>query len=127
MEAHVLSLNNFNMPRVYRDTEAMYRNIVYLILLEKGKFLSHPDMGVGLRSRYRFNSQDGVLQTLKNDITDQINTYLPDLNVIGIDLALNDHVLTITINSTDGLYLITYDQKNDSVDIGNRTFTLANL
>ena len=127
MEAHVLSLNNFNMPRVYKDTDAMYINIVYLILLEKGKFQSHPDMGVGLRSRYRFNNQEGVLYTLKNDIQDQINTYLPDLNVIGIDLALNDHVLTITINSVDGLYLITYDQKNDTVDIGNRTFTLDNL
>ena len=52
------------MPKVLTGTNAMYTKIVYLLLLEPGKFQSHPTMGVGLRSRYRYNNSENLLQNL---------------------------------------------------------------
>ena len=72
MNAHLLSLNDFSMPKVLTGTNAMYTKIVYLLLLEPGKFQSHPTMGVGLRSRYRYNNSENLLQNLHLDIQDQI-------------------------------------------------------
>ena len=56
MEAHVLSLNKFSRPLVLDKTDANYMHIIYLIMLNKGKYQSHPDMGVGIRERYKFDN-----------------------------------------------------------------------
>ena len=73
MKEHVLSLNNFGMPKVFNDNDSAYVLIIRLILLEPGKFQSHPDMGVGIRSRYRFNNEENFLMNLQNDIKKQID------------------------------------------------------
>ena len=126
MQAHLLSLNDFGMPKVYSGTSAMYTKIVYLILLEKGKFQSHPDMGVGLRSRYRFNNEENFLQTLQSDITSQISTYLPELSAIDISVNIKDHTLGIVIDTSEGAYTIAYNGSTDVVD-APATYVLEDL
>ena len=42
--------------------------IIRLILIEKGTYPDHPDMGVGIRSRYRF-AFESELTSLQDDIT----------------------------------------------------------
>ena len=126
MEAHLLSLNDFGMPKVYSETDAMYTKIVYLILLEKGKFQSHPDMGVGLRSRYRYNNDENFLRTLQQDIVTQINKYLPELSIIEVSVNEKDHVLGIIINTEEGVYTIAYNSSTDIMDIP-ATYILDNL
>ena len=117
MNAHLLSLNDFSMPKVLTGTNAMYTKIVYLLLLEPGKFQSHPTMGVGLRSRYRYNNSENLLQNLHLDIQDQIERFLPELQMIEISLSLKkDGVLGIVINTEQGAYALAYNGSTDVMD-----------
>ena len=116
MEAHVLSLNEFNMPKVFEASDAMYMQIMRLLLLEPGKYQSHPKMGVGLISKYKYNGKDDVLINLKNDIVDQINKYLPLLSGADITLTINkNNILGIIIDTSEGTYVIAYDSGTESL------------
>lgn len=127
MQAHLLALNEFGMPKVLKDTDAMYTKIIYLILLEKGKFQSHPNMGVGLRSRYRYNNEQNLLAHLRNDISDQISKYLPELEIIDITTKISqEHVLTIMIDTSKGVYLLNYNTNEDQMYVGD-TYSLNDL
>lgn len=117
MQAHLLSLNKFNMPKVIDGSDANYVHIVYLLLLEPGTFQSHPDMGIGLR-HYRFVNND-PLPDLRSQIAHQINNYLPELANTDITLTLGkDHILGIVINTTEGAYALAYNSEKDIMDVG---------
>lgn len=126
MEAHLLSLNNFNRPKVYDADDAAYVHIIYLLMLEPGKFQTHPKMGVGIRSRYRHNNETDFLSSLKSDISNQINKYLPELTAIDITLTLSDHLLGIIIDTTTGTYVLAYDSDKDVIDAA-ATYVLDDL
>lgn len=126
MEAHLLSLNNFGMPKVYSGTSAMYTKIVYLIMLEKGKFQSHPTMGVGIRSRYRHNNDINFLQNLQIDITNQIEAFLPELSMVDVSVNEKNNVLGIIINTSEGAYTMAYNSANDVME-APATYVLDNL
>lgn len=126
MQEHVLSINNFNMPKVYDKSDATYMLIVRLLLLEPGKFQSHPYMGIGLKSKYRYNNQEGFLQTLQNDIKNQMSMYLPQLSFTDITLTIKDRILGIIINTNDGAYVVAYDNDKNSIDAA-ATYILDNL
>ena len=116
MQEHLLSLNNFGMPKVYSGTDAMYTKIVQLILLEKGIYQSHPDMGLGLKSRYRHNNSENFLQTLQMDISNQIERFLPSLTMIDISLNIKNNILGIIINTEQGVYTLAYNGSTDVMD-----------
>lgn len=111
MEVHTLSLNDFNRPKVLTGNDAAYVAIIHLIYLEKGKFQSHPDMGVGIRSRYRFNSEENILDELQQDIRKQIEQYLPELGGTGVICEeIDQGLIVITINTDNGgVYILEYD------------------
>ena len=126
MEAHVLSLNEFSRPLVLDKTNAIYTNIIYLLLCSKGQFQSHPDMGVGLRERYRYNNDENFLTNLKNDIRDQVERFLPEVATVEIGLTVKNHILGIIIDTSDGTYVIAYDsEKNDAEAAA--TYVLSDL
>lgn len=120
MEAHLLALNNFHMPKVYTDHNAHYMHIMYLLLLEKGKFQSHPDMGVDIRGRYRYNNDESMLYNLQEDIKYQIDTYLPEVsNVEEVTCTLNRdiHLLTIVIRTIDeDVYALRYNPVDNKLE-----------
>lgn len=127
MEAHVLSLNEFSKPKVFDNpSEAAYVNIIYLILCSKGRYQSHPDMGVGLRERYRYNNEEDLLNTLQQDITSQIEQYLPSLNLVDVSLTLRDGKLGIIIDTTEGIYVVAYDSIKDNMEAA-ATYILDDL
>jgi hypothetical protein len=127
MEAHVLSLNEFSKPKVFDNpSEAAYVNIIYLILCSKGRYQSHPDMGVGLRERYRYNNEDDLLNTLQQDITSQIEQYLPSLSLVDVSLTLRDGKLGIIIDTTEGIYVVAYDSIKDNMEAA-ATYILDDL
>ena len=126
MEAHVLSLNDFNMPKVFDASDSAYVHIIYIILLEPGKYQSHPNMGVGIRSKYRHNNEDNFLVDLESDITNQIQTYLPELTDVSVSLTHNDHVLGIIIDTSTGTYVVAYDSVTDTMDAA-ATYVLDDL
>lgn len=128
MKEHVLSLNDFSMPKVYSDDGAMYVCIIRLLMLDKGKFQSHPDMGVGLRTRFRFTVGPETLENLRNDITTQITTFLPSLILSSVKLMLSaDNILHIEIETTKGIYALSYDSKVEELNVDKSVYTLNNL
>ena len=117
MQAHLMTLNAFNRPEVLNDIDAKYMHILYLLLLDKGKFQSHPDMGVGLRTRYKFSDEDSLIY-LKNDIEQQLRTYLPDVYEAEVDLILDDsNVLEINIAFNDNIYQVNYNTETGKIDV----------
>lgn len=116
MQEPALSLNNFGMPKVYENTDAMYLNLIRLILLEKGKNQSHPDMGVDIRRRYRFNNDENVLQNLQRDIANQIERFIPELSVLDVSVTLKSNTVGIIVNTNDGAYVLGYNMNNGNID-----------
>ena len=126
MQAHVLSLNDFNRPKVYKETDSAYIEIVRLILLEPGKYQSHPTMGVGIRSRYRHNNDENFLANLQNEITTQITAFLPELTQVSVSVSIKDTILGIVINTATSTYALAYNTKDDTIDTG-ATYVLDDL
>lgn len=123
MEVHTLSLNDFNRPKVLTGNDAGYVAIIHLIYLEKGKFQSHPDMGVGIRSRYRFNSEENILDELQQDIRKQIEQYLPELGGTGVICEeIDQGLVVITINTDNGgAYVLEYDANTTNLTPAEHT------
>lgn len=116
MEAHTLGLNDFGMPKVMKDSDAVYMQIIRLIMLEKGTFQSHPDMGVGIRTRYRHRNDENLLESLQHDIAQQIETYLPELTDVEVSCAIaKEQNLNIMINTANGAYAFDYDGANNTI------------
>ncbi len=120
MQAHLLSTNAFNMPKVFDKSEAGYVHIIYIIYLEPGRFQSHPTMGVGIRSKYRFNNDDTMIQDLESDIKYQIENFLPWLINAEVTVGvLKNHCIGIIINTDEGAYTLSYNREEDNMDVGS--------
>lgn len=126
MKEHVLSLNDFGMPKVFDDADTQYILIIRLLLLEPGKFQSHPEMGVGIRTRYRFNNDDNFLSSLSDDIKNQISKYLPSLMMVDIRLTVKNNVLGIIIDTSKGSYVLAYNSDDGDINAA-ATYVLDDL
>ena len=117
LTAPVLSVNSFNNPKVLEDKNAMYMQIIYLILLKKGTFQTRPDMGVSLRERYRYNNSETLKSDLISDIKKQLEQYLPEIQnaEISIEIDNTTHVMTIIVDTRDAIYGLQYNQTTDQV------------
>ena len=120
LKEYSLSINSFNNPDELKRADAACLLIMRLILLTPGTIQTHPEMGVGLITKYRF-MYDTELQNLKKLITDQINLYLPELNLTSVELTLNPKdlkELIIQIQIENTLYVLQTE---------GETLKLANL
>ena len=117
LTAPVLSVNSFNNPKVLEDKNAMYMQIIYLILLKKGTFQTRPDMGVSLRERYRYNNSETLRSDLLNDIQKQMEQYLPELQDAKVDVEIDNvnHIMTIIVDTTEATYGLQYNTVTDQV------------
>lgn len=103
---YLLDTNNFEQPRILEDQQAIAALLTRLILLEPGTNPLFPTMGVGLVSKYRYMMQDKENQ-LKNDIRDQIATFLPQANCTNVELIYNNDKtidIEITVDNTVFVY-----------------------
>ena len=73
-----MSINSFNEPLDYKNRDSIAFLLLRLLLLEPGTNNAHPEMGVGIVSKYRFSMEDD-LDELKVHVKNQIATYLPEL------------------------------------------------
>lgn len=113
---YFLGTNEFNRPSVWTDIDATYVLLIRLILLEPGTYPNHPRMGVGLVSRYRYAKAE-ELNNLKDDIQDQITTYLPQFSSIDVELTLTntkDLYIQIIINGI--AYELVYRPEYETLD-----------
>lgn len=113
IKEQVLSVDNFNKPKELLNEKAIATQIMRLILLEKGTLQTHPDMGVGIRSRYRYAESDKMI-SLKYDIKNQIEQYLPSsYSTVEVNCRLSSHAIIIEITADDTLFRFIYDQSTD--------------
>lgn len=95
--------------------------IIRLILLRKGTYPDHPNMGVDIKGRYRF-AFDSELSALQNDIEEQIELYLPEVlpctvsvcMVQDTDTLKNKIRISIIINEVE--YLLMYDVSSNTLE-----------
>ena len=86
--------------------------ITRLILLKKGTYPDHPDLGIDIRARYRFAFESELI-TLQEEIQQQINKYLPELNYVQVRVLFqeynNRNCVVISINIDQTIYAMIYD------------------
>lgn len=109
----LMSINQFQRPIELEGTDAQIMLITRLILLDPGTIQTHPDMGVGLVSLYRY-TVDVDLDKLRNRIQSQISEYLPMFTTVQVrvDLNVNEHTLYIYIDSDQLNALVPFDTEN---------------
>ena len=105
---YLYSVDNFGDPKVLKDGEAIATVLARLLLLDPGLIQSHPTMGVGLVTKYRY-SLDEKITTLRNDFKTQIEKYLPQYQGVEVQAYLKDKQCYITATINDTLYAFFYD------------------
>lgn len=98
MTEFVLSTNAFELPKILEGNEAEYTLIIRLLLLEPGTDQNHPDMGIGIRSRYQFSDTSDI-NNLSTDIKNQMDKFAPQLLASSVELQIIDSVLAILITT----------------------------
>lgn len=116
---YLMSINEFVQPKVLKGEQAAYTDIIRLLLLEPGTNQTHPDMGIGIRTRYRF-SDSSEISDLQTEVKSQMNTYLPSLMVMDVQIQAYGTTIAIFISSSsDEVYGIGYN--TDTGTIGGLT------
>ena len=113
-----LSIDNFNDPKIFKNAEALMLLLSRLVLLEPGVFQSHPDMGVWLLTNYRYkiDTEDGLASEIQQRIRNQIDTYLPILTGIDIQVKIVDHSVYVLMQINGLMFGILYDSQNNAVE-----------
>ena len=91
---YLLDIDDLNRPQV-PDMENIQTGtmnsaallIMRLLLLKKGSYPDFPDLGIDIRGRYRFAFEEELI-TLRNELEDQISTYLPELIPVDVEVSL---------------------------------------
>ena len=84
---HTLSINEFNKPKVLTNEAAIAQKLIEIALLNPGTYPTRPDMGLGLVRKYRYQSDTDV-EKMKEEYKSQIETYLPTLTDVEIDIKV---------------------------------------
>jgi hypothetical protein len=115
---YTLSVNKFNTPERLINQEAIMTVICRLLLLTPGTMPDHPDMGVGLVSRWRYGDTKD-LDKLRQEINNQILKYLPRFQGAQIELSMdpeNPKVLMIAMRLNTSMFVFTLNE-NDTISI----------
>ena len=113
-----LSVDKFNKPKVIKDNDAICIFLIRMLMTEKGTIQSHPDLGVGLISRYKY-ARPNQLRNIENDIAQQLATYLPDYQATQVSVELIDKELLVHITIDNILYSFKTDSINGTVSLYN--------
>ena len=112
-EDMLLSLNDYNTPKVVTDTELMNIKILRLLLLEPGTYPDQPDRGFGIQSRYRYMLFDEAsLIEFKTELKRCIDQWFPTGNNVEIYVSLEKKIMNIGIVINDVFYEYIYDGEN---------------
>lgn len=111
---HNLSINEFKEPKISKDAEAISILLVRLLLLEPGTIQSHPKMGCGVRSKYRYANDKEALQ-LELDFNNQVRTYLPYFQGVNIKVGVSGTNLLIYAEIDGTIFNIYFNTDDKSV------------
>lgn len=96
--------DDFRRQKVFINDDAYIQLLKRLLLTRKGTYPSIPDLGIGIQT-YRFEDIDMLIAgDMKNEITRQINTYIPRLPLEEINIYKlpykGDFILYIDVSFT---------------------------
>lgn len=114
LKEYNLSINDFKEPTVTKDSEAIGVLLVRLLLLEPGTIESHPNMGVGLHSTYRYGVEGQALK-LQTAFKEQIQKYLPWFQTVDIKVIEKKHQINILARIDESMVSILYDNSTGSI------------
>jgi hypothetical protein len=86
----LLEVNSFNKPAELLGKTAWTQLIKNLLFLEPGTYPSVPDMGINIQS-VQFEFMDDILDTIADKIKNQVNTYLPDIPLTGVNAQSTEY------------------------------------
>lgn len=109
LNEYTLSVNTFLEPDVKAGPDAVCKLLVQLLLLEPNTFDTHPEMGVGIVSRYRYSFL-GHADELQRDFQNQITKYVPVLTGIVINVREFQKMYYITATFNKTVYVISVDE-----------------
>ena len=109
------SVDDFKSPKVYKDPKAVAVLLTRLLLLEPGTIQSHPEMGVGIYSKYMYGMEGTTASSLKSSIQKQITTYLPDFQSVNVNVTQKKDILYITIEIDNYVYGFIYNIDEQSL------------
>ena len=119
LKEYVLKTDNKYQPVILTDKEAKYTLIIRLLLMEPGTIQTHPEMGVGLVSRYRYSDASNLMN-LQKDIDNQMTKYLP--------LSLQTSTVTLSRSDNQLVLNITVDGESTQLSVNsNGTYSLSEL
>lgn len=108
------SVDDFQNPKQYKNPEAIATLLTRLLLLEPGLYQSHPEMGVGLISRFRY-SVEGSEKDLRSEFERQINKYLPWFEGVRISVKQKNQTYYIGAEIDEVIYSFYYDADRESL------------
>lgn len=116
MNEYLISVDNYKKPKVVSGNKGNYYFILRLMIMEAGTNPLFPLMGLGLRRRCRFITEDEI-PDIQIELNKQIETYLPDLMITNISMEMDNGTLRITISSDEEQY--NYSSDDFDLDLNN--------
>lgn len=120
MKEALLSINKYDRPTVLKNENATYTLLMRILLLTPGSIQSHPEMGVGIISRWRYSDMSELAQ-LELEIERQVSTYLPKLNASNVEVSQSKE------NNGEIIIKITVDNVVYAFETNNTELRLADL
>ena len=124
---YLLDLDDIGKPKVVDMTDirrgklnSAATMIIRLLLLKKATYPDFPNLGIDIRGRYRFMFSE-ELSTLESELTDQIETYLPEL----LPITVSAEMITIPSTTANGILFNIISNEIDFVllyNINKNTF-----
>lgn len=79
MNEYLMDVDKRQQPKVFSKYEGDRINVFRLIMVEPGTYPTHPTLGVGLVSRWRFRDIDTIKSSLASTIEAQLKDFMPHL------------------------------------------------
>jgi hypothetical protein len=86
----LLNIDSFDEPAKLSHKRAWVQQIQHLLFMKKGTYPSNPELGIGLQN-YDYAFIDDAIPKLRDDITEQIRTYFPDMPFDSVTLISQNH------------------------------------
>jgi hypothetical protein len=93
--------------------------IARLLYLKKGTYADQPDLGIDIIGRYRFSFEEELI-SLRNELKDQITTYIPEFTPVEVMCSFqwvdNKQTVLIQVTVNETAYQLVYNPENYTLD-----------
>ena len=105
-------MNEGTFEQSFTTKEQVKTNILSVLLTEPGERLFLPNFGVGLKGLLFENLTN--TQIINDTIADQLDTHVPEIEVIDLDVQFNKNTHTLNVRLS---YSIQFENQTDSIQV----------